>query len=327
MLPLPAVLCVFECLEEDNAVNDTVLEQQAPTRRIDTDFTRRARYRSGENGFDFQWPEVPIRQFLEERDRAFDPATPTGLIALDSADVLGNGLQATTPTLLCRYVRLRAGESLRSQWRATGEIFYVMTGAGESSNGGDSIAWRAGDVFCFPGGGETVHRGGPGVSVLFAVTDEPLVAYMGLQPGPRQDKTFGTTHWPAEEIAARFEAVWNRPITINTTGASVQFTSAELAPSYNTLPTLNCAINTLASGSDQRPHRHNGVAVTLAIEGEGIHSLIDGQRVDWSTGAAQITPATRLHSHHNHGPRRMRSFVIQDEGLHFYTRTVGFSFE
>ena len=54
--------------------------------------------------------------------------------------------------------------------------------------------------------------------------------------------------------------------------------------------------------------------------------MIDGERVDWSTGAAQITPATLLHSHHSRGTQRMRSFVIQDEGLHHYTRTPGFSF-
>ncbi len=158
------------------------------------------------------------------------------------------------------------------------------------------------------------------------LTDEPLLAYERLRPPAREQAVFGTTHWPAELIDSRFEAVWKRPITANTTGSSVQFTSAELAPTYNTTPTINCAINTLAPGCDQRPHRHNGVAVTLAIQGDGIHSLIDGQRVDWSTGAAQITPASKLHSHHNRGAQRMRSFVVQDEGLHFYTRTVGFSF-
>jgi gentisate 1,2-dioxygenase len=55
--------------------------------------------------------------------------------------------------------------------------------------------------------------------------------------------------------------------------------------------------------------------------------MIEDQRVDWSDGAAQITPATLLHSHHNRGTKRMRSLVIQDEGLHLYTRTPGFSFE
>lgn len=48
--------------------------------------------------------------------------------------------------------------------------------------------------------------------------------------------------------------------------------------------------------------------------------MIDGKRVKWSTGAARITPAAALHSHRDHGPKRMRSLVIQDEGLHHYTR-------
>jgi gentisate 1,2-dioxygenase len=100
-----------------------------------------------------------------------------------------------------------------------------------------------------------------------------------------------------------------------------------LLPGYATTPSMNVAINTLAPGCDQRPHRHNGVAITLALQGKGIHSMIEGQRVDWSDGAAQITPATLLHSHHARGPLRMRSLVIQDEGLHFYTRTPGFSFD
>ncbi len=100
-----------------------------------------------------------------------------------------------------------------------------------------------------------------------------------------------------------------------------------MLPNYVTMPSINVAINTLAPGCDQRPHRHNGVAITLALQGEGIHSVIEGQRVDWVDGAAQITPATLLHSHHNRGTKRMRSLVIQDEGLHMYTRTPGFSFD
>ena len=55
--------------------------------------------------------------------------------------------------------------------------------------------------------------------------------------------------------------------------------------------------------------------------------MIENERIDWVTGAAQITPATELHSHHNRGDRRMESLVVQDEGLHFYTRTTGFSWD
>jgi gentisate 1,2-dioxygenase len=292
-----------------------------------TPYARRARYRISENPFTFEWPPVPVRQFLAERDRAFDPATPTSEIALDASGDLGTPYPATTPTLLVRYLKIRAGERLRTALAASGEIYYVMAGEGESRNGSDSIAWRVGDVYSFPGGGETVHRAGRGDCLLFVATNEPLLAFEGLRPASPGQAAIETVHWPADEIERRFEIVWQRPRSEKATGRSVMFSTVALAPSYMTTPTINVAINTLEPGCDQRPHRHNGVAITLAIQGEGIYSMIDGQRVDWSTGAAQITPATTLHSHHNRGTKRMRSLVVQDEGLHHYTRTPGFSFD
>ena len=305
-----------------------VQEQIAPTRNAqDTTPAGRARYHLAENGFTFAWPAVPVYQFLAERDRAIDPSTPTSTIALDISKTLGTAYPATTPTILTRYVRIRAGETLRGTYAASGEVYYVMNGSGESCNRADMIEWSAGDVFCFPGGGETSHRAGDRDCLLFCATDEPLLAFARLRASAPGQTVFAATHWPATEIDRHFESVWQRPVTDNTTGHSVQFMTAGLAPAPTTLPTINVAINTLAPGFDQRPHRHNGVAVTLAIHGEGIYSMIDGKRVEWSNGAAQITPATALHSHHNRGTRRMRSLVVQDEGLHYYTRTPGFSFE
>src|SRR5258708_588787 len=295
-------------------------EREAP-------YARRARYLTNENGFAFSWPAVPLHQFLAERDRAFDAGSPTGLIALDISADLCTKYPATTLTLLCRYVKIRAAEALRTSFCASGEIYYVLSGSGESRNGKDVIGWVGGDVFCFPGGGETLHLAGGGNCLLFAVTNEPLLAFERLRAPLPGQAVVETTHWPAAEIDRHLEEVWRRPASVDTTGNSVQFSTTALAPSSNTIPSINTAINTLAAGCDQRPHRHNGVAVTLAIQGEGIHSMIDGRPVDWSTGAAQITPATLVHSHHSRGPQRMRSFVIQDEGLHHYTRTPGFSFD
>jgi gentisate 1,2-dioxygenase len=292
-----------------------------------TPYARRARYHTSANPFTFAWPAVPARQFLAERDRAFDPQAPTGLIPLDASGDLGTAYPATTPTLLVRYLKMRSGEPFRTAFAASGEIYYVVAGQGESRSGGDTIKWGAGDVFCFPGGGETLHRAESANCLLFAATNEPLLAFERLRPPAPGQAGIGATHWPAEEIERRFDSVWQRPRTDDTTGDSVMLSSLALAPSYMTIPTINVAINTLPVGRDQRPHRHNGVAVTLAIQGEGIHSMIDGQRVDWVTGAAQITPATALHSHHNRGSKRMRALVIQDEGLHYYTRTPGFSFD
>ncbi len=290
-------------------------------------YARRARFHSAENNFEFSWPPIPPRQFLTERDLAFEPTTPTRVIPLDASDDLGTDYAATTPTLLLRYLKICADESLPTRLAASGEIYYVMAGDGESRNGDDVIAWKTGDLFCFPGGAETAHRAGTSGGLLICGTNEPLLAFERLRPPASGDAVVETVHWRAEDIAMEFERVWQRPITATTTGHAVLFSSPALAPSTNTIPSINVAINTLEPGRDQRPHRHNGVAVTLAIQGDGVYSMIEGQRVDWRQGAVQITPPTALHSHHNSGSERMRALIFQDEALHYYTRTPGFSFD
>jgi len=289
-------------------------------------YEQRARYLSNENGFAFSYPPVPVQQFKAEYDRTVDSATPTGTIMLDASKALGTAYPATTPTLLCRYIRVRAGDRISTTYAATGEVCYVMSGRGESTNGEDRIAWQQGDVFCLPGGVETTYRADE-ESVLFNVTDEPLLAFAGASAPNERGSTVEAVVWRGEEIDRRLDAVFQRPITEQTTGSSVQFSTRRTEPNYTTIPFINVAINTLAAGCDQRAHRHNGVAVTLAIQGDGVHSMIEGERVDWMSGVAQITPATKIHSHHNRGDKRMRSLVIQDEGLHVYTRTPGFSFD
>jgi gentisate 1,2-dioxygenase len=287
---------------------------------------QRAIYNSPENFFNWSWPTVPRHQFLAERDRAYDPDGESGLIALDISDVLETPYPATIPAILARYVKVRAGEEVSHSFVASGEVYYVLAGTGVSDNGADSVQWGSGDVFCFPGGNETRHRA-VDAAILFCVTNEPLLAFENLRaPAGGQSRT-ETTHWPHGSIEQHLATVYERPKTAETSGVSIQFSTPATAPSRNTIPMINTAINTLESGGDQRPHRHNGAAITLAIEGEGIHSMIEDEEVPWVTGAAQITPGAELHSHHNRGNRRMRSFVVQDEGLHFYLRTTGFSWD
>jgi hypothetical protein len=52
-------------------------------RRPDTAYTARARWFHSGNAFDVKHPPIPRLVFLAERDRAFDPASPTAFIPLD----------------------------------------------------------------------------------------------------------------------------------------------------------------------------------------------------------------------------------------------------
>ena len=103
----------------------------------DTPYTRRARYFDSGNAFALKYPPVPCHQFLAERARALDPATGTAVIPLDLSDRLGTEFPATTPLILTRYLRIRAHDRLRTALKASGELYYVIAGAGETRNGAD----------------------------------------------------------------------------------------------------------------------------------------------------------------------------------------------
>jgi gentisate 1,2-dioxygenase len=109
-------------------------------------------------------------------------------------------------------------------------------------------------------------------------------------------------------------------------GKSVNLGNAGIEAQRTTTPTFTLAMNSLLPGEAQRGHRHNAAAVTLVLEGEGCYSLIDGERVDWEPHTVMITPPAAFHSHHNGGARAALFLIVQDGGLYYHCRTMGFSY-
>jgi gentisate 1,2-dioxygenase len=290
-----------------------------------TEYSQRARYAIPANIFKAKRPPVPCHVFVAERDRAFADGTPTGLIALDLSARMGFDFTATTPFLLARYARIRAGESLSTGLKASGELYYAIRGSGTTQNGADRIAWQAGDVFCFPGGGETVHAAELD-TVLLSFTDEPLFSYTRAAPPAPGEGPIQAVHYPAADIARELDKVRARGDIDDAAGRAVQFLNPSTEALGTCLPTVALAINSLEPGTFQRAHTHNAVALTLCIQGEGCYSMIDGQRIDWQPNAVMVTPPTAVHSHHNEGSKLMRCLIAQDGGLYYHARTVGFSF-
>jgi quercetin dioxygenase-like cupin family protein len=266
----------------------------------DTPYTRRARYFDSSNAFALKYPPVPCHQFLAERDRALDPATGTAVIPLDLSDRLGTDFAATTPLILTRYLRIR--------------------------NGADRIGWGPGDVFCLPGGAESAHVAGDADCVLWLITNEPELAFEHLEPPTPENAVTGPVHYPAAEIALQLQRVGEKLKGQKAAGLALVFSSAEQARSRNVLPSLTLAVNQLPPGDFQRPHRHNSAAVTLCLQGKNCYSLIGGRRVDWQEHAVMVTPPGDVHSHHNDGDEQMTCLIVQDGGLYYHCRTMGFAF-
>jgi gentisate 1,2-dioxygenase len=285
----------------------------------------RGRYLAPTNSFRDKLPPVPAVTFTAERDRAFAPDAPTGAIALDIADRLASPVPATTPLLLARYLRIRAGERLPLRLRATAGIYYAIQGTGETTDRMDRLAWSDGDIFCIPGGSETIHRADRD-AILWAVSNEPEVAFHHLEPPAADLPSLGAVHFPAVEIRRHLDAVRATPDTADASGKVVVFATAPFETMLSLTPSMTLALNSMEPGKAQRSHRHNSVAVTLPIEGTRCHSMVDGTRVDWQPYATMITPPTAAHSHHNAGDRLATFLIVQDGGLFYHCRTIGFSF-
>ena len=292
---------------------------------LDSPHAQRARFWSAANNFQQLQPDVPPHVFVAERDRALDERTGTSLIPMDLSDRLGLGYPATVPNLLSRYVRIAGGDEIAFELASSGEAYYAMDGSGEVGKGDDRFAWAAGDVFVLPGGGgPTGLRADEGGALLWLVTDEPALAYFGIGAAPPRAGA-AAVHYPAEAIEAEMALIHGRVDDGRQSGKAVLFTRDGLDATHLATPTVAFAYNSLAPDDDQPPHRHNAAALTLCVKGDGVHSMIDGNRMDWMDRAVMVTPPSALHSHHNRGTEMMYSVVAQDGGVFYNARTLGYA--
>ena len=85
-------------------------------------------------------------------------------------------------------------------------------------------------------------------------------------------------------------------------------------------------MNQLRAGEAQPPHRHNSVAVSLIVNGPDCYSMIDGDKKSWLPWSTTITGPGSVHSHHNDGVNQATWLIVQDGGLYYHCRTMGFSY-
>src|SRR5262245_48883305 len=90
----------------------------------------RARFVPVEQGFNIKRAPIEPPAFAAEMRCAFAAGTATGFIALDLSETLGTPYPATTPFMLTRYARIRAGERIQCTLTASGEMWAVLQGKG-----------------------------------------------------------------------------------------------------------------------------------------------------------------------------------------------------
>ena len=301
------------------------IQSSISTQDVDTAVPRaRARFHYPKVAFKRPIPKIAPHVFSEERKRAFAPAAVTGLIALDHSEAMDLPWPATLPTIMARYAVIRKGEHLTHRFNASGEIWYVLRGSGRTSRAGESVVWAKGDAFVLGGGEEVVHSATDD-AILFGCTNEPELAFARARLDPAQVPDIRPTLFTREDVEAQLERVHSDP-SEEAAGKAVIIVTEAMQDRLCATPSLSGSFNTLEAGGDQRAHRHNSSALTLSVQGRGVHSYVDGQKVDWEDGLVMLTPPGAPHSHHNRGDALMFSFVVQDSPLHAQMRTTNFQF-
>ncbi len=277
-------------------------------------------------------PQVPIKRFGPET--YLD--APTGVIPLDLSEELGiKSGAATSPALLANFLRIRAGEQVDTSPNATSQLFYVLYGRGFAAVNGRLVKWEKGDFLTLPAGTHTVFYADADAA-MYWVHDEPLLRYLGAEATqPR----FRATKFRRSDVVAKLEEIAARPGANDKSRVSVLLANSDQEQTLTITHVLWAMFGVLPPNQEQRPHRHQSVALDLILDAppSGCYTLlgtrldergdiVDPIRVDWQAGGAFTTPPGMWHAHYNETDEPAHLIPVQDAGLQTYLRSLDIKF-
>jgi gentisate 1,2-dioxygenase len=276
-------------------------------------------------------PRIPVARF----GRELYADAPTGVVPLDLSAELGIASgPATSPGLLASFVRIRAGERVSTSPNATSQLYYVLEGRGFAAVDGRLVAWEKGDFLTLPAGSRSTFNAAAD-SALYWVHDEPLLRHLGVSATvPR----FRATKFPRARAVAELDAIAARPGANDKSRVSVLLANSTQEQTLTITHVLWAMFGLLPAGQEQRPHRHQSVALDLILDAApGCYSLlgtrldergaiVDPVRVDWEPGGAFVTPPGMWHAHHNESGAPAHLIPVQDAGLQTYLRSLDIRF-
>jgi gentisate 1,2-dioxygenase len=190
------------------------------------------------------------------------------VIPLDLSSALNTSYKATSPNLLASFITLKKGQPLFTNARATSQAFYILRGAGSTtSEEHGSISWKKGDLFVLPATkGALSHlvlnESDEPDAAMYWLNDEPLMRYLGCSPS---EERFGVAFYSREVLLSAVEAIRHEEGAQHRNRMGVLL-SNEACPETKTLsPVLWALLNVLPANTKQPPHRHQSVAIDLAV--------------------------------------------------------------
>ena len=140
--------------------------------------------------------------------------------------------------------------------------------------------------------------------------------------------------YPRDRVLAELKQVAQEPEAKQRNRVGIIFGNSATQSTRSLTHTLWALMVYLPGGTSQRPHRHNSVAIDLAIDapdgaytlvGESLDAdgnIVNGEKVYWKSGSVFVTPPGLWHSHHNHSDRDALLLPVQDAAFQSYLRTL-----
>ncbi|OZB87223.1 MAG: hypothetical protein B7Z48_01335 [Thiotrichales bacterium 12-47-6] len=264
-------------------------------------------------------PKIDVDAFLSDMWASGE----TRVIPFDLSGNLETEYPATTPNLYAGYLRVNANESIKTDFIAASQMFFVIRGRGNTQVDQGNILWKAGDLFTLPATQSAEHFASEDAA-LFWVNDAPLLSYLGVAPTSAR---FTPVLYTKERLA---EAIANERADTNATKRNrlgVLLSNPNFPKTMTLTHTLWSLYNVLPAGITQKPHRHNSIAIDHCVSaGPNTYTMI-GKELDehgnilnpikamWTPGSTFITPPGWWHSHHNDSDVDAVVLPIQDAGL------------
>ena len=271
-------------------------------------------------------PAIPCTSF----EASLHQQGSTKIIPLDLSGQMQSIAPATSPLISAYFLRILPQESLKTSSPATAQMFYVIRGKGKTETEYGIMEWSKGDLFTLPSCGGAIHAASEDTAIYW-VTDEALVNYLGV----RADKPrFQPSLYPGDRIIAELNQIAQEPGASKRNRIGVLLGNKATTLTRSLTHTLWALMVYLPGGSEQKPHRHNSVAIDLVIDApESAYTLvgksldaegniINGERVYWKSGSVFVTPPGLWHSHHNESDQDALLLPVQDAAFHSYIRTL-----
>ena len=271
-------------------------------------------------------PEIPKVTF----DAELHQQGKTRTIALDLSEKLQSLAPATSPSISAYFLRIKSQESLKTNSSATAQLFYVIRGQGKTETEYGAMEWSKGDLFTLPFCDRAIHSATQDAA-LYWVTDEALVRYLGVKP---TEPRFQPCLYPGDRILNELKQISEQPGASKRNRIGVLLGNEATQQTRSLTHTLWALMVYLPAGTEQKPHRHNSVALDLVIDApDSVYTLVgksldaegnivNGEKIYWKSGSVFVTPPGLWHSHHNESDRNALILPIQDAALHSYLRTL-----